>query len=109
MKPLTSRLLPLILIPPIVLLAGCATGDSESSLSNESPTAALLRGDIAPDEYFASVRAANERARANEQFEVNREPTRAFNTVTGRVEYVPEGTAQSWNPATQRWEFTPRR
>lgn len=91
------------------LLSGCAGNESPSGYRNTSPTAALMRGEIDREEYLAAVRKANEEAREGEQFEVDKEPTRSYNTRTQRVEYVPEGTEQSWNPATKRWEFTPVR
>ena len=88
-------LLPLLCFP----FFGCTS-------DNGSPTGALVRGEIAADEYLGAVREANEEARANEQFEVNREPTRAYNTKTGKVEYIPDGASQKWNEEAQRWEFT---
>ena len=84
----------------VLFLGGCATG-------GDSPTTALVRGEITADEYLDAIEEANEEERANAQFEFNKEPTRAYNTKTGRFEYVPEGTSQSWNEDTQRWEFTP--
>ena len=38
---------------------------------------------------------------------MDKEPTRAYNTKTGSIEYVPEGTVQKWNEENQRWEFSP--
>lgn len=82
-----------------LFLTGCATSDS--------PTTALVRGEITADEYLSAIREANEEDRTAEQHALDKEPVRAFNTRTGRVEYVPEGTVQKWNEETQRWEFTP--
>jgi hypothetical protein len=91
-----------------LLLTGCATYDREDPETG-SPTGALLRGELASDEYIEALEEANEASRAGQQFEINREPTRAFNTRTEQVEYVPEGTDQRWNEEKQRWEFTPIR
>ncbi len=93
-----------------LVMAGCAGPEPGEAAARRggSPTGALLRGEIAPGEYLQALREANLQALADEQFEVNKEPTRAYNTRTGRVEYVPAGTVQKWNPETQRWEFTPR-
>jgi hypothetical protein len=89
-------------------LGGCAAKPvREERPTRMSPTQALVRGEIAPDEYLDAIKQANEQDRAKEQFELNKEPTRAYNTKTGRIEYVPEGTVQSWNEQNQRWEFTP--
>lgn len=84
----------------VLFLGGCATG-------GDSPTTALVRGEITADEYLDAIKEANEEDRANAQFEFNKEPTRAYNTKTRQFEYVPEDTTQSWNEETQRWEFTP--
>ncbi len=98
----------LIIIP--LLLTACAssvdpqTGERRASTT---PTGGLLRGELSPDEYFDAITEANERDRQTEQLLLNKEPTRAYNTKTGRIEYVPEGTVQKWNEAYQRWEFTP--
>lgn len=67
----------------------------------------MLRGDLHPEDYREALTAANERDRAREAFERNRDPSRAFNTKTERFEYLPQDTEQEWNPATERWEFTP--
>ena len=92
-----------------LLLAGCSSSvpGGKAEEKAQTPTGALIRGQLSPDEYFGAVKKANEKERANEQFLMNREPTRAYNTKTGRFEYVPEGNSQSWNEETQRWEFTP--
>ena len=93
---------------PVVLLAGCASPEAPEGESRaSSPTGALVRGEIKADEYLEKITEANVEARESEQFEFNREPTRAYNTKTGRFEYVPEGAAQKWNEENQRWEFTP--
>jgi hypothetical protein len=97
-----------LLFPAALVLSGCGTMEPTDGLGkSRSPTQALVRGEITADEYLGAVRQANEEARADDQFEVNKEPTRAYNTQTGRFEYVPEGTYQKWNEQTQRWEFTP--
>jgi hypothetical protein len=91
-----------------LLLVGCASPESgDEAPKRSSPTGALLRGEIEADEYLEAVTEANKESRAAEQFEMDKEPTRAYNTKTQRIEYVPEGTSQSWNEKTQRWEFTP--
>lgn len=87
-------------------MAGCASYSSEEPETG-SPTGALLRGDLQSDEYLDAITEANEADRLGQQFEINREPTRAYNTRTERIEYVPEGTDQRWNEEKQRWEFTP--
>jgi len=89
------------------LIAGCASNYSREDPDTGSPTSALLRGDLTTDEYLEALTEANEASRMGQQFEMNREPTRAFNTRTNRIEYVPEGTDQRWNEDKQRWEFTP--
>lgn len=96
----------LLLLVPLAL-AGCATPLPEDTNRSQSPTTALIRGELSADEYLEAITKANEDDRANAQFELNKEPTRAFNTKSQRFEYVPEGTAQRWNETTQRWEFTP--
>ena len=93
-----------------LILTACASSvdtDSGSTSGQSSPTGALVRGDLKPEDYFKAITKANEKDRAEEQFLMNREPTRAYNTKTGRIEYVPEGTTQKWNEGAQRWEFTP--
>lgn len=84
---------------------GCANGPFSGE--SRSPTGALLRGEIAADQYFSEVKRANEDTRRQQQFEVDRDSTRAYNIRTGQVEYVPEDTQQFWNPERQRWEFVP--
>jgi len=99
---------PLLLIPALVLLAGCAAGPvAQERPTRLSPTEAFVRGELAADEYLEAIKEANEQDRAAEQFELDKEPTRAFNTKTKQIEYVPQGTSQEWNEETQRWEFTP--
>ena len=91
-----------------LFLLGCATAEySEENPKSGSPTAALLRGELQADEYLDAITEANKESRIAEQFEMNKEPTRAFNTRTQRFEYVPDGMVQKWNEKTQRWEFTP--
>lgn len=98
----------IILLGLSVFLAGCASSTPEEGAARSgSPTGALLRGELQADEYLGAVTEANKKARADEQFELNKEPTRAFNTKTQRIEYVPEGTTQKWSEKNQRWEFTP--
>ncbi|MGA1204235.1 MAG: hypothetical protein ACO3ZW_00270 [Opitutales bacterium] len=100
----------IILLLSGLILTACAssvdTGDSAAP-DRASPTEALVRGELEPEDYFKALTKANERDRSEEQFLMNREPTRAYNTKTGRIEYVPEGTTQKWNEEAQRWEFTP--
>lgn len=93
----------------LFLLGGCNSPAPrpEESGPSRSPTGALIRGELSADEYLEAITQANREDRANEQFELNKEPTRAFNTESQRFEYVPEGTIQKWNEETQRWEFTP--
>jgi hypothetical protein len=98
----------LLLLAAIPVLAGCAANAPEKEAPQRmSPTGALMRGELTTEEYLEAIKNANEEDRRNEQFEVNKEPTRAYNTKTGRIEYVPEGTIQRWNDQAQRWEFTP--
>jgi hypothetical protein len=91
----------------LVFLAGCGTPYNPEDPESGSPTGALIRGELEADEYVDALTDANEATRRGQQFEFNREPTRAFNTKTQRIEYVPEGTDQRWNEKNQRWEFTP--
>lgn len=98
----------LLLVATALVLAGCANKAPDSEAPQRmSPTGALVRGELTPEQYLEALKNANEETRKNEQFEVNKEPTRAYNTKTGRIEYVPEGSIQRWNEETQRWEFTP--
>lgn len=91
-----------------ILFLGCGSYEfSRENPETGSPTEALLTGKLMADEYLDAVKEANEESRKVQQFEVNKEPNRAFNTVAKRFEYVPEGTTQKWNENTQRWEFTP--
>jgi hypothetical protein len=111
MRFMKAALLPL-LTAFALLLAGCASPPADDGevapRRGGSPTGALLRGEIATDEYLEAIADANRQDRANEQFEINKEPTRAYNTRSQRFEYVPDGSVQKWNERTQRWEFTPR-
>lgn len=98
----------IIKLLPFLLLAGCAGPETpEGGTRAQTPTGALVRGEIQADEYLDKIKEANIEARETEQFEFNREPTRAYNTKTGKFEYVPDGATQKWNEQTQRWEFTP--
>lgn len=100
----------IILISVSLLLTACASSvDPESGERRQStsPTGGFLRGELSADEYFGAITEANERDRREQQFLMDKEPTRAYNTKTGRIEYVPEGTVQKWNETNQRWEFTP--
>ncbi len=94
-----------------LLLTACASSvdpeTGETTARARTPTGGLLRGELSPDEYFGAITKANEKDREEQQFLLNREPTRAYNIKTGRIEYVPEGTTQKWNEEHQRWEFTP--
>ena len=90
------------------LFAGCASQEfSSSNPDTGSPTGALLRGDITSEEYLKAIADANAANRSEELFLLNKEPTRAYNTKTKKIEYLPEGTSQKWNEDKQRWEFTP--
>jgi hypothetical protein len=105
---MTAFLMRLFVCGTLLFLTACATRErTPNSPRADSPTTALIRGEITADEYLSAIREANEKDRANEAFELNKEPTRAYNTKTNKVEYVPEGTDQYWNEQTQRWEFTP--
>jgi len=88
----------------VVFLTGCS---HYQDVSDSSPTTALLSGKITSKEYFKSVEQANLAQQEQEQFEFNREPTRAYNTKTGKFEFVPKDSQQKWNENTKRWEFTP--
>jgi len=91
-----------------VVFSGCAsTDDTIAEGIRNSPTGKLVRGEIEADEYPDEIRKANEESRAQELREFNREPTRAYNVKTDRVEYVPEDTEQYWSEENQRWEFVP--
>jgi len=93
----------------LVVLSGCASSalDETEPRRSTSPTTALLRGEIAADEYLDALTAANVETRREEEHERNKPETRAYNTRTGRFEYVPTDTVQEWNEETGRWEFTP--
>ena len=92
----------------LLLLPGCASQEfSRENPDTGSPTGALLRGDITSEEYLKAIADANAATQSEELFLLNKEPTRAYNTKTKRIEYLPEGTTQKWNEQTQRWEFTP--
>lgn len=96
-----------VLCAPL-FIGGCASGEGTIAEGfRKSPTGALLRGDIPADRYFAEVARANEEVRDREQFEVNRDPTRAFNPRTGKVEHVGRNAKVYWNTHSQRWEFLP--
>lgn len=84
-------------------LAGCAGGPEPA---HPTPLGSLLSGTIAPEEYLQEVEQANRAAQEQERLDFNRETERAYNTRTGRYEYVPRDTTQRWNPETGRWEFT---
>lgn len=97
---------PLLILP--LLFGGCAGGEGTIAEGfRKSPTGALLRGDIPADRYFAEVARANEEAREREQFEVNRDPTRAYNPRTGKIEHVGRNAKIYWNEQNRRWEFLP--
>lgn len=93
----------LIVLGSACLFVGCTSND----LAEASPTVRLFRGQIKPDQYAGELTRANEETRDAEQFDVNRQPTRAYNTASGKFEFVPEDTEQHWNEKEQRWEFTP--
>lgn len=90
------------------ILTGCSSTDFSGSVK-DSPIASLVVGDTYPDEYLQKVEAANRSAREQEQLETNAPTERAYNTVSGRYEFVPPDTEQRWNEKDQRWEFTPTR
>jgi len=83
------------------------TACTSDQVAEASPTVRLFRGELHPDDYTNELTRANEEVRDTAQFDINRQPTRAYNTVSGAYEYVPEDTEQRWNEAEQRWEFTP--
>jgi hypothetical protein len=96
-----------LLIAPL-LIGGCAGGEGTIAEGfRKSPTGALLRGDIPADRYFAEVARANEESRERDQFEVNRDPTRAYNPRTGKIEHVGPNVKVYWNEQNRRWEFLP--
>jgi hypothetical protein len=99
----------MLLLASLLLTACASSVDPETGEATQarSPAGGLLSGELSPDEYFGAITKANERDREEQQFMLNREPTRAYNIKTGRIEYVPEGTVQKWNEEYQRWEFTP--
>ena len=97
----------ILLVLPLLFIGCTSPNPEEGTARSSSPTGALLRGELQADEYLGAVTEANKQARADEQFEMDKEPTRAFNTKSQKIEYVPEGTSQKWSEANQRWEFTP--
>lgn len=90
-------------------LCGCAeTRDTIVQDTKTSPIGRLVSGDIEAGEYFQAVEEANIESREREERERNySDSTKAYNTETGRYEYVPRDTQQKWNDEKQRWEFTP--
>lgn len=97
-----------LILTSLSFLAGCASQEfNRENADTGSPTGALLRGDISSEQYLEAIADANAATRSEELFLLNKEPTRAYNTKTKRIEYLPEGTTQKWNETTQRWEFTP--
>jgi hypothetical protein len=98
----------LLLIPMLAVL-GCTSGNERPVADGirNSPIGSLARGEIAPDQYFERVREANEADHQRESLDRGRDNTMAFNTITGRYEFVPPDTQQRWNEETLRWEFTP--
>ncbi|MDP0501726.1 MAG: hypothetical protein Q7P63_16655 [Verrucomicrobiota bacterium JB022] len=91
---------------PVCTLPLFITGCSWQEFKENSPTGQLLAGELNRDQYLDAITAANEEQRRRDQFEFNRDPTRAFNPETGEYEFVDEDTRQEWNPDTQRWEIT---
>lgn len=85
-------------------VAGCA---SDSPIRTSSPTLRMLRGEIKANEFADAVTAENENQRAQDEFEANRIPSRAFNTKTNRYETAPKSAQIVWNEDEKRWEFTP--
>ncbi|KAF0096331.1 MAG: hypothetical protein E1N59_298 [Puniceicoccaceae bacterium 5H] len=100
---LRSTCLPLCSL--LTVLCGCTWQD----FKDNSPTGQLLSGELKRDQYFDAITAANEEQRKRDQFEVDRDPTRAYNPATGEYEFVDEDTRQVWNPDKQRWEISPTR
>lgn len=97
-----------LILTSLSFLAGCASQEfNRENADTGSPTGALLRGDISSEQYLEAIADANAATRSEELFLLNKEPTRAYNTKTKRIEYLPEGTTQKWNETSQRWEFTP--
>ncbi len=90
------------------MFSGCTTQEAGQNF-RETPIGGLIAGQTYPDEYLRKVEQANLQAREAENLERNSPTERAYNTVTGRYEYVPKDTEQRWNEQQQRWEFTPAR
>lgn len=92
----------------LLALGGCSSGNGPISEGlRNSPSGSLISGEIGPGEYLDRVEEANAQDREAARLEFNRDDTRAYNTFTGKVEYVPKDTQQYWNDKKQRWEFTP--
>lgn len=109
-----SPILPRLITPLVILLGGLLVGcaSSERPVSTgieESPTVSLLRGETEPDEFLREIERNNVETREQEQFEMNREDTRVYNTVTKRWEFMEPNSGQVWDEAEQRWEYTPSR
>ena len=93
----------------LFLLAGCAGPDSPYGMaSSPGGLGAVLRGEAGAEDYLRSVEQRNLETRESAELARNAPTERAFNTRTGRVEFVPADTEQRWNPERRRWEFTPR-
>lgn len=87
----------------LAALGGCSWQEFKES----SPTGRLISGDISRDEYLDEVTATNEQQRRQDQFEINRDPTRVFNLETRRIQYMEPNSGQVWNAENERWEYTP--
>ena len=111
MKPLRFHYRRVIAFFAAILLGACAgTRETISEGFRESPIGSVATGETrSVKSYLKKVEQENIKAREAEQFEFNKQETRAYNTETGRYEYVPEDSQQRWNEEKQRWEFTPAR
>lgn len=93
-------------------LGGCASQtDSPYGYGSfhETPLGGLVSGRSGVQDYLRGVEESNLQTRASQTRDVNQDSARAWNTETGRFEFVPPDTAQRWNEEQQRWEFTPLR
>ncbi|MDX2109406.1 MAG: hypothetical protein SFY80_04105 [Verrucomicrobiota bacterium] len=92
-----------------LILSGCSSTSDSSTGYQGSPIVGLVAGQTYPDEYLQKVEKNNREANAAEKLEHNKPTERAYNTVSGKYEFVPSDTEQRWNAKEQRWEFTPAR
>lgn len=93
----------------VLVFAGCSTREQPVREGlRESSVGGVVTGRIEPADYFKDVERRNIEAREDERRRLAQEnPDRAFNTETGRYEFVEEDTERRWNEEEQRWEFTP--